>query len=473
MPSKKRDYRKQKVHRQGLSGNPQRRAEQLRRRRVSDGLEPPSAEDRAQFREMAYRLVGGAHPEPWWQETHGRILARARALTWPSRLVDVETGVCELVGDEFFERLNSSEGGVSSQWLRALAETAGAALRADLADGGGDWEQLWALLRGLALTAPKAFAESESEKVLQVRAQFPDIKDPSEIARAEAGQAARLLADRGLAADDGDPVAGCGPAGEPLLARDVYGSRFLLAAPFSYDEGEPDHWYAWDVDTCWVSHVVGAGAFRTAEDALAEWSDAVGPAASGAGLSPCPAGLSARLLAPCLAVGPIAEILTGYEPRELVREYYRTRRRAQVLIAGAEGETVLARFDTEDVEGAFLEWYAARHDGVPEGVTEAAATIASQWRLYDGTDRRSFFASSPHRIEMTAELIRLEHDADCAGPAVGLLPEWTQWCLEQNGVDDDFAARSIAAANSAAAEPVGEAGSGRDEEDDSAFRRQE
>lgn len=473
MPSKKRNYRKQNAHRQGLSGNPQRRAEQLRRRRVSDGLEPPSPEDRAQFREMAYRLVGGAHPEPWWQETHGRILARARALTWPSRVVDVETGVCELVGDEFFDRLISSErGGVNSQWLRALAETTGAALRADLADGGGDWEQLWALLRGLALTTPRVFAKSESEAVLQVRAQFPDIKDPAEIAQAEAGQAARLLADRGLAADSGDPIAGCGPAGEPLLARDVYGSRFLLAAPFSYDEGEPDHWYAWDLDMCWVNYVVGAGAFRTAEDALAEWSDAVGPAAFGAGLSPCPAGLSARLLDPCLAVGPVAEILTGDEPRELVREYYRMRRRAQVLMGSAEDGPDLARFGPDDVPGVFLEWYAARHDGVPDGLTEAARTIASQWRLYDGTDDRSFYASSPHRIEMTAEIIRMEHDADCAGPAVGLLPEWTRWCLEQNGVDGEFAARSIAAANSAAAAPVGESGGGSDEEYGS-FRRQE
>jgi hypothetical protein len=476
VPSKKQSSRKHNAHRRGLSGNPQRRAEQLRRSRVSAGLEPPSPEDRAQFRELAYRLAGGAHPEPWWQETHGHILARARALTWPSRVVDVETRVCELVGDVFFDRLNSTEGSVNSQWLRALAEAAGAALRADLADGAGSWEQLWALLRGLALTTPHVFAASEDEAVWQVRAQFPDIKDPSEVSRAEAVQAAGLLADRGLTAGSGlaagseDPVAGCRPAGEPLLARDAYGSRFLLAAPFAYDEGEPDHWYAWDVDTCWVSHVVGAGAFGTAEDALAEWSDAVGPAASGAGLSPCPAGLSAVLLAPCLAVGPLAEILTGYEPRELVREYYRMRRRAQVLTVPADDEAGLAQSGTDDVQGAFLDWYAARHEGVPEAVTAAAGTLASEWGLYNGADRRSFYSCSPHRIEMTAELIRAEHDADCADPVVGLLPEWTQWCLAQNGVDGDLAARSIAAANSAAAVPAGEPGSGRGA---GSFRRQE
>jgi hypothetical protein len=117
--------------------------------------------------------------------------------------------------------------------------------------------------------------DSENENVLRVRAEFPDIKDPQEIAVAEAGRAARLLADRGLAAVGWDPADGARPAGSPLVARDVYGSRFLLAAPFAYDEGAPDHWYAWDVDLCWITVVVGAGAFGSAEDALGEWRDAV------------------------------------------------------------------------------------------------------------------------------------------------------------------------------------------------------
>jgi hypothetical protein len=77
------------------------------------------------------------------------------------------------------------------------------------------------------------------------------------------------------------------------------GSRFLLAAPFSYSGGGSDHWYAWDIDLCWIA-VVGAAAFASAEDALREWRDVVGPAASGAALSPCAAEMTARLQAPCL-----------------------------------------------------------------------------------------------------------------------------------------------------------------------------
>ena len=91
----------------------------------------------------------------------------------------------------------------------------------------------------------------------------------------------------------------------------MYGSRRLVTAPFSCDGGAPDHWYAWDIDLCWIAVVVGAGVFASAEDALREWRDAVGPAASGAALSPCPAGMTAQLLGPCLRTGPLADMLQG------------------------------------------------------------------------------------------------------------------------------------------------------------------
>ena len=304
--SKKRNSRKPKTHRQGLSGNPQRRAQELQKRRVAQGQSafrqlprgPQADPDRAAFRELAYRLAGGAPAAGWWRESHERILARARALTWPSRLVDLETQACQIVGDEFCDRLQSPETGLHpAQWLRALAEETGAALRAEIAQSADDWQKLWALLCGLALTAPRMLAEAVSETALRAREEFPDIKDPHETTLAEAGKVAKLLADRGLKSGVGCP-AGCSrPAGEPLVARDAYGSRLLLMAPFSYDGGAPDHWYAWDIDLCWIAAVVGAGVFASTEDGLREWRDAVGPPASGAALSPCAAGMTARLLA--------------------------------------------------------------------------------------------------------------------------------------------------------------------------------
>lgn len=70
------------------------------------------------------------------------------------------------------------------------------------------------------------------------------------------------------------------------------------------DGGAPDHWYAWDIGLCWINVVVGAGVFTSAGDALGEWRDAVGPATSGAALSPCAAGLTAHLLAPGCGQAP-------------------------------------------------------------------------------------------------------------------------------------------------------------------------
>jgi hypothetical protein len=478
--SKKRSSRKGKAHRQGLSGNPQRRAEQLGQdRRAGRDLSvfrhPQTGPDRAAFRELAYRFAGGALPEAWWRESHGRILALACALTWPTRLVDLETQACQIVGDEFYDRLHSPGTGLHpAQWLRALAEQTGVALRATLAQGADDWQKPWALLCGLALSAPRTPADAVDETIRERLPEFPDIKDPLETALAEAEKFAELTADRRLEPGPGHLADGWGPAGEALVARDVYGSRRLVMAPFSYDDSAPDHWYAWDIDLCWIAVVVGAGVFASAEDALREWRDAVGPAASGAALSSCPAGMTAQLLAPCLRTGPLAGMLQGNESRDLIREYYRLQRRARDLTGSADAAAGSSPFDAGHAPDAFLNWYATRHDDVPGAVTEATAIISEEWGPHEYPDERSFYACSPHRIEMAAHLIRGSYFADHANPALRLLPEWTQWCIERTGLDGDAAARSREAARSAASALVHDEDDEPATEDDKApFRRQE
>ena len=57
-------------------------------------------------------------------------------------------------------------------------------------------------------------------------------------------------------------------------------------------------------------------------------------------------------------------------------------------------------------------------------------------------DERSFYACSPHRIEMAARLIRDGYFAEYANPALRLLPGWTEWCIEQSGLSGELAARS-------------------------------
>ena len=412
------------------------------------------------LRDLAYALAGGAEPRPWWGESHQRILAAARALTWPSRLVDLETQACRIVGDEFYERLNSGLTGLHPfQWLRALAEETGAALRASVAGGTGDWRQLWALLCGLALMVPPGDSESETAEL--ARETFPDIRDPYATVLAEAGKAAKLLADRGLASGIGHPADGSKAAGDPLVACDAYGSRFLLVAPFGYDGEAPDHWYAWDIDSCWILTVVGAGVFGSAQDALAEWQHAVGPAA-GTALSPGAPETTARLLAPCLETGPLSDMLEGSEPRELIREYYRLRRRARGLVGSADAAAASAAAtpsggdDPGPAREAFLVWYAARHHDVPQDAADAVDTILYEWGPRAHPGERSRYACSPHRIEMTAHLIRDGYFPDHANAALRLLPEWTQWCIGQSGLNGDFAARSRAAALTEAAALISE-----------------
>jgi len=465
--SKKRGSRKRKTHRQGVSGNSQRRAQQLQ--------EPRMAQGQSALRELAYRLAGGASAAAWWRESYKCILARARTLTWSSCLVDLETQACRIVGDEFYDRLRSPGTGLHPvQWLSALAEEAGAALRTALAKGADDWQGLWALLCGLALMAPRTSADTVSKAVPGIREEFPDIKDPYETALAEVDKAAKLLVNRGLEPGVGRLTDGSQPAGEPLVARDIYGSRLLLAAPFRYSGGRSDHWYAWDVDLCWITVVVGAGAFASAEDAQREWRDAVGPAASGAALSPCAAGVTAWLLAPCLRTGILADMLEGREPRELIHEHYRLRRRARDLTGSVDACAGSSPIDPGHVQDAFLDWHATRHGEGPVAAAEAVGTILGEWGPHQNLDERSFYACSPHRIEMAAHLIREGYYPDDANAALRLLPEWTQWCIEQTGLDGDAAARSREAARSATSVLVGDEADEQAAEDDEApFRRQE
>ena len=501
MAAKNRRSGKSKSPRRGISGNPQRRAEQLAQRRPAITGEPDLSPlvmdfrsgkpENSAMRELAYALAGGAKPAPWWSASHERVLASARALDWPAQTLDVEAQACRIVGDEFYEMLNSAVTGLApAQWLVSLAEKAGAALNTAIRNGDGDWEQLWALLCGLALISPAGDTGSENAKL--AREQFPDIKDPYETALAEAGKGAKLLADRGLVPGIGAPADGCRPAGAPLVARDAYGSRFLVAAPFGYGQDQggsgdgPDHWYTWDIDWCWTTLSWEPGRPGRPRRRCANGRTPSGPRPPA---RRCPRARPRRppcCWSPALQTGPLSDVLQGSEPRELIREFYRLRRRARVLAAassagaaspGTSGGTSGA-FDTFDADDAgqlreaFLAWYTARHGVTPQG--EDADTIIQEWGPRKLPDQSWFYACSPHRIEMTAILIRDGYLAGYANAALRLLPEWTQWCIERSGLTGDFAARSRDAALTEAATLVDEeADEGAGRRDHEPFRRRE
>jgi hypothetical protein len=451
-----------KTARQGLSGNPQRRAEQLQER--------TERSERAQWSSTA----GGARPSampkpvPWWPESHATVLARVREAEWPSDLLDVETLAGEIVGDEFHARMNTpdAKGLYPSRWLEALVGEAVRALSTDVTADGGDWPRLWAFLCGL---------------------------------HAPALESAAILADHGHVPGLGHPITGPAfqPTGEVLVARDAYGSRFLVVAEFtlvnapiqndSDNPPTPCHWYAWDVDWCSGDIVVAAGPRGSGSEALAEWRAAVGPAAAAAELSPCPPDLAVRLLKPALALGTIFEMMHGDEPRELMREYFRLDHRASVLAeyvedrlpepAETEGdEDESEPPEAEDAAELFLAWYAERDPASAqdqERLATAVEAIIVDWGPFLSPDKELFYACSPHRIETAGALIRDEYEPSYANAALRLLPDWTQWVLSRRPIDPEAAKRSLEAARAQEATLIDENYVADPEKERNPFARQE
>lgn len=203
-----------------LSGNPQRREQQLASRNLTKTGRPDasswarelSIEDRRSFADLARILAGWAPAMPWWGQSHDRVIKTFVDGPLPERPVDIETRACAVVGDEFYARLSSGDTGLApTQWLRALVEETGSRLQAAIASGADDWRPLLAFLRGLAGIAPEHEASPD----------FPDIKFPRETAAACLAAAAKSLADCGLSAaavPAPDEEDGWAP-GEALVAR--------------------------------------------------------------------------------------------------------------------------------------------------------------------------------------------------------------------------------------------------------------
>jgi hypothetical protein len=424
----------------GLSGNPQRRAEQLQERAAQDR----GHEHRHVPSFQAPRTQSG--PPAWWQESHESVLARVRGTEWPSDRLGVETLAGEIVGDELHARMNTPgvTGLQPSRWLDALAGAAEDALTMDIATDGGDWPRLWAFLCGLDEETRLEFAATQ-------------------------------LAKRSLTAN---VPPGYQPTGEFLLARDAYGTRFLLTASFFIPNGPapsptPHHWYAWDLDWCSMGAVMAAGPCPSPAEALAEWRTVVGPAATAADLSSCPPDLAMRLLYPALALGTIWEMVHGGEPRELMREYFRLSHRAYLLAEyladnfpqtiedehpGDEEEDAEEQ-ETEDTMQSFLNWHTERTNASVKSrnlTAQALDTLIDAWTPFMSPDKAMFCACSPHRIEDTGILLRDDYDPDDANSALELLPEWVQWCAERSGLDSESTARSLEAARAQAAIVVDE-----------------
>jgi hypothetical protein len=450
--SKKRKSGKPAKRRQGkgLSGNPQHRVQQLRERDAADLLRQQSR--------WAGSFGPGRRTWPWWAESHERVLARVRATEWPTRLLDIEALSGRLAGDEFYERLSAPGPGTGltpAGWLRALAEAAIKAMRADFAGHRKEWPKLWAFCCGLA--------------------------DEESLDDLDAG--ADVIAGHGPTPVPGIPVPWYQPTAgaDVLVARDAYGARFLLIAPFS-DPGQPadpDHWYAWDLDWCVDGLVVAAGAYGSTTQALAEWRISAGPSAATAELASCPPELGIRLLDPALAGSPQAESVLGDEPAEFLREIPRLSRRAGALTASLspllpkKPSSLLSDFRDSAIED-FLGWHT-EHAGQPADVRDQAEgaleLLLAEWGPDVPPDEQAFYACSPHRIQACASILRDSYEPDWVNKALPLLPDWTRWCASKTALDAEAAERALAAARAEAAILASETHTIT--EDEAPFRRAE
>jgi hypothetical protein len=164
-----------------------------------------------------------------------------------------------------------------------------------------------------------------------------------------------------------DPLGPPEPAltGQALWARDAYGSRFAITAPFSSLDGT-DRWYLWDVDACGLRALtVHSAHYGTSGAALDAWVDGVGESATAESVLAAidDPGLAAALLTPEDGI-----MRLGGENEQQFAEFHRSRRRVEVLIdaLGPFPDPSRPELDVERAAKQFSTWLRA-HRTPPQG----------------------------------------------------------------------------------------------------------
>jgi hypothetical protein len=248
------------------------------------------------------------------------------------------------------------------------------------------------------------------------------------------------------------PALSPGPvlAGQVLWARDAYGSRFGVTAPFSAPE-VPDRWYLWDIDACGGGEplTVHSGYYPGPERALDAWRVGVGPVA-GRGVVFAPVD-DPFLLADLLPAHQ-GFMRIGGERADQLAEYHRSRRLAEIVREAADppaGGQPAADLDADTAPAQFLAWWRERHleqpppadSGHPTDadMEERVAELARSWRF--GAPRTLYHTCSPHRVALLVPHLRNYYQDDFAAELVTLLPQWTAWLAARNGTPPELAER--------------------------------
>ena len=359
-----------------------------------------------------------------YTEWERNTLRRTRLAAAPARALVAELLPGRITEDELCARLGPLLTGLAAgkgeRWIgpdhfaAAMISETEAAVR-EAIDRGRDRDAAWHLLTTLAGILPDG---------LRVRAD-------------EAAARLRVAAGGDL------PVLpeGMLPAGKTRWARDRYGSRFAILAPFAHP-GAPVRWYLWDVDACALQPVtVAAGYHAAPEDALAAWQTAVGPVATGGtGWQEVGDGWLLEELLPA----PEVIMALGGESAAQHAEYHRARRLAEVLLAAPDRPPATGGEDADPAAAAdrFLAWRAGRGAGSPDDEDgERAAALAEIW---PSEVSELYLTCSPHRVAHVAGHVRAEFGPGFAAGVLALLPDWITWLAGSTGLAPDLVERALA-----------------------------
>jgi hypothetical protein len=242
--------------------------------------------------------------------------------------------------------------------------------------------------------------------------------------------------------------------GPVLWARDVYGSRWAVVAPFTSADG-PDRWYLWDVDACGYEVVtVGSGFHPSAESAVAAWRESVGPDAAGRAV--LTAVDDPELLGGLLR-GEVEGIRMGGENEAQYADFLRSRRlgrTAREAVRRARGRTSV-RLTAAEAKVGFADRLRqiGHHGGIvgdgedagPVDADELAAELADSWPPHDHPALYPF--CSPHKVAMAVLHLRDFFKDDFAAELVAVLPEWIRFLAEHTATPSEATERCLAYAS--------------------------
>lgn|GEM_PF-2116239 len=236
-------------------------------------------------------------------------------------------------------------------------------------------------------------------------------------------------------------------------ARNSYSTRWAVVAPFTSADGSP-RWYLWDVDACGYEVVtVHSGFHSSAETALAEWRQAVGPSAAEATLTPVD---DAETL-DALLTGEVECVRPGGENQAQYSEFLRSRRLSRTVrqAAGWSRGRTLARLSADTAAERFARrlrriGYQDRPTGDesdqgPAGAGALAAEMAESWSPREHPSLYPY--CSPHKVAAAVSHLRGFYRDDFATQLIAVLPEWIRFLSEDTGMTADLTERCLAYAS--------------------------